>query len=109
MKLSEASRSLRDGVSLGAFRYISVLMQQAKIYWDRDNYLVVEKIFHRSCEFCADEDAWRLNVAHTLFVQENKYREAAGFYEPLVKKKYDNVSGPSPGYTSRVKRPRDIR
>lgn len=27
-----------------------------------------------------------------LFQQENKYKEAVGFYEPIVKKHYDNVS-----------------
>ena len=26
--------------------------------------------------------------------QENKYKEAVGFYEPIVKKHYDNVSTP---------------
>ncbi len=25
------------------------------------------------------------------FIQENKYKEAIGFYEPIVKKHYDNV------------------
>jgi hypothetical protein len=34
---------------------------------------------------------WRLNVAHTLFMQENKFWEATSFYEPLVKQNYDNV------------------
>ena len=29
-----------------------------------------------------------------LFSQENKYKEAVGFYEPIVKKHYDNVSVP---------------
>lgn len=28
----------------------------------------------------------------TFFPQENKYKEAVGFYEPIVKKHYDNVS-----------------
>jgi hypothetical protein len=26
-----------------------------------------------------------------IFEQENKYKEAVGFYEPIVKKHYDNV------------------
>ncbi|ESO87397.1 hypothetical protein LOTGIDRAFT_127854 [Lottia gigantea] len=72
-------------------RYIPVLMQQAKIYWDMDNYLQVEKIFRKSVEFCNEHDAWKLNVAHVLFMQENKYKEATGFYEPIVKKNYDNL------------------
>ena len=69
-----------------------MLMQQAKIYWDMENYAQVEKIFRKSVEFCNEHDAWKLNVAHVLFMQENKFKEASGFYEPIVKKHYDNVS-----------------
>lgn len=72
-------------------RYIPVLMQQAKIYWDMENYSQVEKIFRKSVEFCNEHDVWKLNVAHVLFMQENKYKEAIGFYEPIVKKNYDNI------------------
>ena len=72
-------------------QYIPVLMQQAKIYWDRDNYAAVERIFRKSVEFCNEHDVWRLNVAHVLFMQENKFKEATGFYEPIVKKHYDAI------------------
>lgn len=72
-------------------RYIPVLMAQAKIYWDLENYSQVEKIFRKSVEFCNEHDVWKLNVAHVLFMQENKFKEATGFYEPIVKKNYDNI------------------
>jgi len=72
-------------------KYIPVLMAQAKIYWDKGNYTMVEKIFRKSVEFCNEHDSWKLNVAHVLFMQENKYKEAIGFYEPIVKKHYDNI------------------
>ncbi|XP_036900276.1 tetratricopeptide repeat protein 30B-like [Sturnira hondurensis] len=72
-------------------KYIPVLMAQAKIYWNLENYPAVEKIFRKSVEFCSDHDVWKLNVAHVLFMQENKYKEAIGFYEPIVKKHYDNI------------------
>nr|CAG4641541.1 EOG090X0302 [Eurycercus lamellatus] len=71
--------------------YLPVLMNQAKIYWDRENYVQVEKLFRQSAELCGDADVWRLNVAHTLFMQESKFREATSFYEPLVKQNYDNI------------------
>ncbi|XP_042360451.1 tetratricopeptide repeat protein 30A isoform X1 [Plectropomus leopardus] len=71
-------------------KYIVVLMAQAKIYWNRENFQMVEKIFRKSVEVCNDDDTWKLNVAHVLFMQ-NKYKEAIGFYEPIVKKHYDNV------------------
>ena len=66
-------------------------MQQARIYWDMENYSQVEKIFQTSLEFCNDHDIWKLNVAHVLFMQE-KYKDATGFYEAIVKKNYDRVS-----------------
>lgn len=52
---------------------------------------MVEKIFRKSVEFCNENDTWKLNVAHVLFMQETKYKEAISFYEPIVKKQYDNV------------------
>ena len=59
---------------------------------------MVEKIFRKSVEFCNDHDVWKLNVAHVLFMQENcqaqsphKFKEAAGFYEPIVKRNYDSI------------------
>ncbi|XP_069586199.1 intraflagellar transport protein 70A [Ranitomeya imitator] len=72
-------------------KYIPVLMAQAKIYWNLENYSMVEKIFRKSVEFCNEHDVWKLNVAHVLFMQENKYKEAIGFYEPIVKKHYENI------------------
>lgn len=81
-------------------RYIPVLMAQAKIYWDRNNYRQVEKLFRKSVEFCNENDVWKLNVAHVLFMQavntssggqESKYKESIGFYEPIVKKNYANI------------------
>lgn len=72
--------------------YIPVIMAHARIYWDREEYSTVEKIFRRSVEFCNEQDAWKLNVGHCLFMQEDKYKEAITFYEPLVKKNYDSVN-----------------
>lgn len=51
----------------------------------------VEKIFRKSVEFCNENDTWRLNVAHVLFMQGDKYKEATQFYEPIVKKSYSDV------------------
>lgn len=67
-----------------------VLMSQARIYWDRQNYAAVEAIFKQSAEFCSDHPVWKLNVAHTFFMQENKFKEAIRYYEPIVKKQATN-------------------
>jgi len=67
-------------------RYIPVLMSQARIYWDREHYPMVEKIFRQSAEFCSEHEVWVLNVAHVFFLQETKFKEAIRYYEPTVKK-----------------------
>lgn len=92
LKVSGCSNRNTNSLLTGSgSRYITVLMAQAKIYWNRENFQMVEKIFRKSVEFCNKDDTWKLNVAHVLFMQ-NKYKEAIGFYEPIVKKHYDNVS-----------------
>lgn len=72
-------------------KYIPVLMMQAKIYWDEGNYNMVEKIFRQSAEFCSEHDTWKLNVAHVFFMQENKYRDAKRYYEPIVQRHMDDL------------------
>ncbi|XP_078124952.1 intraflagellar transport protein 70A isoform X1 [Sander vitreus] len=86
----EAQKKTLQDYDLMQEKYIVVLMAQAKIYWNRENFQMVEKIFRKSVEVCNEDDTWKLNVAHVLFMQ-NKYKEAIGFYEPIVKKHYDNV------------------
>mmetsp|Transcript_32243 Transcript_32243/g.51375 ORF Transcript_32243/g.51375 Transcript_32243/m.51375 type:complete len:661 (-) Transcript_32243:3487-5469(-) len=66
-------------------RYIPVLMALARIYWDREHYSMVEKIFRQSSEFCSEHSVWKLNVAHVFFMQ-GKYKQAIHYYEPIVKK-----------------------
>jgi tetratricopeptide repeat protein 30 len=68
-------------------RYIPVLMAQAKIYWDIENYVMVERIFKQSAEFCSEHTVWKLNVAHVFFMQETKYQDAIRFYTPAIQKK----------------------
>ena len=49
--------------------YIPGLMSMASIYWDMEHYSAVQKIFHQSAEFCSEHETWKLNVAHTFFMQ----------------------------------------
>ncbi|XP_034000141.1 tetratricopeptide repeat protein 30A isoform X1 [Trematomus bernacchii] len=86
----EAQKKCLQDYDLMQEKYIVVLMAQSKIYWNRENFQMVEKIFRKSVEVCNEDDTWKLNVAHVLFMQ-NKYKEAIGFYEPIVKKHYDNI------------------
>lgn len=34
---------------------------------------------------------WKLNVAHTFFMSETKFKEAMRYYEPAVEKYQDNI------------------
>ncbi|KAJ9447290.1 Tetratricopeptide repeat protein 30-like protein [Diplonema papillatum] len=71
--------------------YIPVLMAQAKIYWDIENYPYVERIFRQSAEFCSEHECWKLNVAHVFFMQETKFKEAIRWYEPVVDASTENI------------------
>lgn len=72
-------------------KYIPVLMAQARIYWERDNYPMVEKIFFQSAEFCSEHEVWKLNVAHVFFMQETKFKDAIRYYDPIVKRLQDSL------------------
>lgn len=66
-------------------------MARAWIYWRIDDFASAEREFHASAEFCAETPTWRLHAAHVLFMRGDKYKEAAAFYEPIVRQNYDNV------------------
>lgn len=68
-------------------------MAMGHIYWEREHYSLVERLFRQSAEFCSEHSAWKLNVAHTFFMQDNKYKEAIQYYEPVVQKSSDNLLG----------------
>lgn len=34
---------------------------------------------------------WRLHAAHVLFMRGDKYKEAAAFYEPIVRQNYHDI------------------
>ncbi|CAD7958369.1 unnamed protein product [Amoebophrya sp. A120] len=71
-------------------KYIPVLMGQAKIYWEKEKYGEVEKLFRQSAEYCSDDESWKLNVAHVFFMQE-KFKDSIRYYEPFVRKHQDNL------------------
>jgi tetratricopeptide repeat protein 30 len=71
--------------------YIPVLMSMARIYWDLEHYQMVEKILMQSIEFCSEHDTWKLNMAHVYFMQENKFKDAIKYYDPIVQKQKDHL------------------
>ena len=51
----------------------AVLMGQARIYWDMEHYSKVQAILQQSIDFCSEHEAWKLNSAHTFFMQGGKH------------------------------------
>ncbi|KAF4712768.1 Tetratricopeptide repeat protein 30A, partial [Perkinsus olseni] len=87
---TQVKKSLQD-FEEALDQYIPVLMAQAKIYWDMEDYPMVEKLFRQSAEFCSEDETWKLNVAHVFFMQE-KFNECIRYYEPFVRRHFpDNV------------------
>lgn len=66
-------------------------MARAWISWRDDDFVGAEREFHSSAEFCSENSIWRLNAGHVLFMQGDKYNEAAAFYEPIVRQHSDDV------------------
>lgn len=82
---SEGLRASLDAYDRALERFVPCLMGQARIYWERAHYPMVEKLFRQSAEFCQEHAVWKLNVAHVFFLQDSKFKEAARYYEPLVR------------------------
>lgn len=53
----------------------------------------VERVLKVHSDFCDDHETWKLNMAHTIFMQDNKYKEAIRLYEPIVKSRSDEILG----------------
>ncbi|XP_037950812.1 tetratricopeptide repeat protein 30 homolog [Teleopsis dalmanni] len=71
--------------------YLPVVMSRAWIYWRDDDFVGAEREFRSSAEFCSENSIWRLNAGHVLFMQGDKYKEAAAFYEPIVRQNTDDI------------------
>lgn len=93
-RLVNDSDGIRDAISAydeALEQYIPVLMAMARIYWEREEYGTVERIFRESAEFCSEHETWKLNVAHTFFVQGNKYADAINYYLPIIEQHSDSL------------------
>lgn len=71
--------------------YIPVVMARAWLPWRVDDFAGGEREFRASAEFCSENTVWQLHAAHVLFMRGDKYKEAAAFYEPLVRQSYDDI------------------
>lgn len=72
--------------------YLPVVMARVWLAWKEDDFIAAEREFRSSNEFCVENPLWRIQAGHVLFMQGDKYKEAAGFYEPIVRQQMDDVS-----------------
>ncbi|KAL3114601.1 hypothetical protein niasHT_014408 [Heterodera trifolii] len=79
-----------DSVEETIDEFLPALMAQAKLLWDKAQWAQIEQLFRHSAEFCHANETWKLNLAHTLFMQE-KYKEASDCYAPLVHASFDRL------------------
>ena len=73
--------------------FVPVLMSQASIHWERGDYAKVKKVLRQSQDIYSDEEEWKLNITHALFVQQgSKFKECIENYEPFVDvKRVDSI------------------
>lgn len=71
--------------------FLPVAMAKAWLFWLDDDFATAEREFRSSAEFCSESPLWRLHAAHVLFMRQDKYKEAAAFYEPIVRQNYGDI------------------
>jgi tetratricopeptide repeat protein 30 len=71
--------------------YMPLLMKYAGIYWDREDFGMVESILRKSSDFCNEVEVWRLNFAHSFYSQQGaKFKDSMQYYEKFVKGKSED-------------------
>jgi tetratricopeptide repeat protein 30 len=72
-------------------KYVAVLTNQAKIYWDLKDYKSVEELFTESDDICTEHKIFQVNIAHSIYMQDQKQVESISHYEKLVDSHSDNL------------------
>ncbi|KAL0210454.1 hypothetical protein RCL1_004890 [Eukaryota sp. TZLM3-RCL] len=98
-KMIQDARLSRDQLKMRTFvdqfdreleLYIPVLMAQAKVLWEEENFTACERLLKQSAEFCSENNIWKLNIAHCNFMMETKYPECVKTYTPVVESYYES-------------------
>ena len=93
-ELSESSRearSIMNRISNLTDKYVAVLTNQAKIYWDNKDYSNVELMFKESSDICGDNKIFKVNLAHSIYMQDSNHAEAIKYYEAIVEKNKEDL------------------
>lgn len=71
-------------------KYVAVITNQAKILWDNKDFESVESLFSESADICNKNKVFRVNLAHSVYMQEKNHAKAIEQYEPIVEQYKDN-------------------
>lgn len=81
--ISNGDASAISSVTRETEKHLAVLMVLAKIRWESGDYEAAEKILRQHGETHVANKVWKLNIAHTYFVQ-GKYEDAARSYKAFL-------------------------
>jgi tetratricopeptide repeat protein 30 len=71
--------------------FIPNLMLQVKLFWDQKDYSKAQELLVEHSEYCLSDNDWNMNLAHTLFAQQNdKLEESIPYYEHVVNRWSDS-------------------
>lgn len=72
-------------------KYVAVLTNQAKISWDKKLYNNVEIIFKESADICQENKQFKVNLAHSIYMQDGKHKEAIDYYKSIINSYGDDL------------------
>lgn len=70
---------------------IEILMSLGHILWTSNHFKALERLFRKTAEIFSDHHVWKLNVAHTLYMQDSKFKEVLLFYEPFIRDNFKHL------------------
>ena len=81
---SREARSIQNKIWSLTDKYVAVLTNQAKIYWDNKDYSNVELMFKESSDIWNENKIFKVNLAHSIYMQDSNHAEAIKYYEAIV-------------------------
>lgn len=64
----------------------SLVSYQGSMLWDGGHYQLLGRLLARVKPMLADNELWKTNLAHTIFMQDTRYDECTQLYESLKEK-----------------------
>lgn len=62
---------------------LNLISYQGLLLWDAGHYQLLERLLARVKSILGDDELWKTNLAHTIFMQDTRYNECIQLYESL--------------------------